>query len=465
MRAERPKPTQRDTGDALCAQARAIFRAGLEAVDPRAAVLRSTALEQQDLLILDEEGQEVHRLDLGRFRRVLVIGAGKAAGAMAQGLEERLGARVTGGFVVVKDDHEAPTQRVSCRAAGHPIPDDAGARAAEDLLALVEQADADTLLLAVFSGGASALLPAPPAGVSLADERALTTLLLGSGLAIQAVNTVRRHVSRLRGGQLARAAAPATLISLVLSDVIGDDMTAIASGPTVADPTSFADAVEILAAGGLLDRMPASLRHHLEAGQRGQLPENPRLGDPLFGKQRTFIIGNNGRALRACAKAAAEAGFTPLLLTTRLEGEAREVARVLVSLAREVRASGRPIAAPACLLCGGETTVTLRGAGRGGRNQELALAAALALEGLQDVVLLSGGTDGTDGPTDAAGAVASGQTVARARALGLDARQHLEQNDAYPYFSALGDLLLTGPTGTNVMDIQVLLVGRHEARS
>lgn len=465
MRAERPNQAEQETGAALCAQAQAIFRAGLAAADPRAAVLRSTALEQQDLLILDEAGQEVHRLDLGRFRQVLVIGAGKAAGAMAQGLEERLGAHVAGGFVVVKYGHEAPTQRVSCRAAGHPIPDDAGARAANELLALVQQADADTLLLAVFSGGASALLPAPPASVSLADEGALTTVLLGSGLEIQAINTVRRHVSRLRGGQLARTAAPATLVSFLLSDVIGDDTTAIASGPTVADPTSFADAMAILADGGLLDRLPRSLREHLEAGQRGERPENPRPGDPLFERQRTFIIGNNGRALQACAKAAAEAGFTPLLLTTRLEGEAREVARVLASLAREVRASGRPIAAPACLLCGGETTVTLRGAGRGGRNQELALAGAIALEGLSDVVLLSGGTDGTDGPTDAAGAVATGQTVARARALGLDARRHLEQNDAYPYFSALGDLLLTGPTGTNVMDIQVLLVGPSEARS
>ncbi|MHB8714268.1 MAG: glycerate kinase type-2 family protein, partial [Trichloromonadaceae bacterium] len=287
-----------------------------------------------------------------------------------------------------------------------------------------------------------------------------TELLLGCGASIQEINCVRKHLSTLKGGGLARLVAPRKLLTLVLSDVVGDPLDVIASGPTVPDPTSFAEAMAVVDRYQLLQRLPAAVRQRLEQGCAGHIPETPKPRESCFAGQVVQLVGSNAQSLAAAAAAAMRLGYTPLVLTSSLTGETREVAAVHAAIARELVASGQPLPPPVCLLSGGETTVTLRGSGRGGRNQEFALAAALGIAELADVVILSGGTDGTDGPTDAAGAIVDGSTLHRARQLGLDPARHLQQNDAYPLFAALGDLLITGPTNTNVMDLQLILAGK-----
>jgi hydroxypyruvate reductase len=303
------------------------------------------------------------------------------------------------------------------------------------------------------------LLPAPSSGITLEEKQQVTSLLLACGASIDEINTIRKHISRLKGGHLARLIAPATLITLVLSDVVGDRLDAIASGPTVPDPTTYHDCVEIIRRYDLLDRLPTSVRTHLLDGQAGYWPETPKVTDTAFARCHTVIIGSNRLALQAARQAAEARGYATLFLSSSIEGETRHIARMHAAIAQEIRRSGEPLAPPACVISGGETTVTLRGTGTGGRNQEFALAAALDIAGLESVVVLSGGTDGTDGPTDAAGAVADGQTVARAHAHGLDPEAFLHRHDSYHFFHALDDLLITGPTGTNVMDIHLLLVG------
>jgi hydroxypyruvate reductase len=306
----------------------------------------------------------------------------------------------------------------------------------------------------LISGGASALLPLPAAGITLQEKQATTRLLLASGATIHEINAVRKHISRIKGGQLARLAAPARVESLLLSDVIGDDLDVIGSGPTAPDASTFA------AAGAVLDRyqirhcVPASVRHRIEQGERGEIPETPKPADPLFSRVRNTVVGGNRLALDAAARAARQLGYHTLILSSTIQGETREIARMHAAIAREIADAGRPIRPPACIVTGGETTVTIRGDGLGGRNQEFALAAALEIAGLDRVVVFSAGTDGTDGPTDAAGAIADGGTLAR----NPDARLYLDRNDSYRYFQPLGDLVITGPTNTNVMDVRLILV-------
>jgi len=379
---------------------------------------------------------------------------------MLAAAEEALGPRLTAGLGVTKRGHGHPLRRCRLLEAGHPVPDEDGLRAAAEVERFVAGCAPGDWVLALLSGGGSALLPAPAGGISLAEKQAVTSLLLASGADIVEMNAVRKHLSRLKGGGLARAAAPARVATLVLSDVVGDPLDVIASGPTVPDPSTFADALAVVERRGLLERVPPGVRARLEAGARGEIAETPKPGDPLFARARTHLVATNRIALAAAARKARALGYRPLLLTSTLTGEAREVAGVLAAVAREARRSGHPLAPPCCILSGGEPTVTLRGNGKGGRNQELALAAALAVAGLEETVILSAGTDGTDGPTDAAGALADGATALRARAAGLDPRRHLEANDAYPLFDALGDLVRTGPTQTNVMDVQLVLLGR-----
>jgi hydroxypyruvate reductase len=317
----------------------------------------------------------------------------------------------------------------------------------------------EDLVLVLISGGGSALTPAPVAGITLAEKQALTKALLACGADIREMNMLRKHVSRIKGGQLARAAQPAQVRTLILSDIVGDPLDAIASGPTVPDPTTYADALGILDKYRIRSEIPASIRTHLEAGAAGKVAETPKPDDPLFARVRSLMVASNIQALEAAAVEAKALGLTPMILSSFVEGETREVARMHAALALEVRASGNPRRPPVCLITGGETTVTLKGKGKGGRNQEFALAAAFDIAGQRDVVVLSAGTDGTDGPTDAAGALADGETIARARALGLHPRAALEGNDAYPFFEKLGDLIMTGPTRTNVMDVRLVLVG------
>ena len=388
-----------------------------------------------------------------------MVGAGKASGAMAAAVEGAWDDRVAEGLVVVKDGHLAPTRRIRLVEAGHPVPDARGAAAAAEILALARRAAPDDLVLVLISGGASALTPAPAPPVTLDDKQAVTRLLLAAGANITQLNAVRKHLSLFKGGQLARAARPADVLALLLSDVIGDPLDVIGSGPTAPDASTFGAALAILGALDVRDRAPASVVARLELGSRGEVPETPKPDDPLFEGVRNVVIGNNTLAIDAAAARAARLGYAPFVLTRSLEGEARVAARELVELARLIKAGGGPVRAPACVIAGGETTVTVRGAGAGGRCQEFALAAALGLEGIEDVVLLAAGTDGTDGPTTAAGAIVDGLSAGRARDHGLDPRARLDANDSHAVFARLGDLVVTGPTNTNLLDLYLLLVG------
>lgn len=439
---------------ALRKKALDIFEAALRAADPAEAVLRHLRVERGAL------AAGGRRYPLDSFGRIYVVGAGKAGAAMARAVERLLGRRISAGLLNVKYGHTAKLRRIELNECGHPVPDRAGVDGAQRIAALVRQAGKDDLVICLVSGGASALLPAPAPPVTLEDKQETTRLLLACGAGIHEINAVRKHISLLKGGQLARLASPAGVLSLLLSDVIGDDLDVIGSGPTAPDASTFASARAVLVKYQLEDRVPRSVSERLRLGAAGQLPETPKASDEIFCKVQNVIVGSNRLAVEAAAARAREIGFRPVVLSTFIEGETREVARVHAAVAKEILASGRPARPPVCVISGGETTVTLRGSGLGGRNQEFALAAAIDLDGLPGVVLLSAGTDGTDGPTDAAGAIADGHTLRRARALGLDAAKHLAANDSYRFFEPLGDLIRTGPTNTNVMDIRLLLVGR-----
>lgn len=430
-----------------------IFRAALRAVDPAEVVRRSVHVEGE---ILWARGVP---FDLSQQSKIYVVGAGKAGAPMAAALEEILGDRISAGLVSVKGGYLGGTRRIELKEAGHPVPDEAGFRAAKAVLELAARAGEEDLVIVLLSGGGSALLPFPAGGVTLAEKQELTQLLLSSGANIREINAVRKHLSRVKGGRLAQAAFPARLLALILSDVVGDPVDAIASGPTAPDPTTFADALAVLEKYRLRNKVPTSILEHLQTGLEGLLPETPKPDDPLFRRVTNLVVGSNLSALLAARDRAEELGFHALILSSSIEGEAREVAKVHGAIAREVRRTGNPLPPPACVISGGETAVTVRGKGLGGRNQEFVLAAALEVEGLPQTVIFSAGTDGTDGPTAAAGAVADGETVQRARALNLAPAEFLADNNSYGFFERLQDLVITGPTNTNVMDLQLVLVG------
>ena len=391
--------------------------------------------------------------------RVLVVGAGKASGAMAAAAEDAWGDLIAAGVVAVKDGHTAPTRTVRLLEAGHPVPDERGAAAAREIRALAESAGTDDLVLVLVSGGGSALTPAPVPPITLGDKQEMTRLLLAAGATINQLNAVRKHCSLLKGGQLARAAAPARVEALLLSDVVGDPLDVIASGPTTPDVSTFAEALGILDRFSLRDRTPRSIVERLERGARGELPETPKPGDPIFTRVRNTVIGNNALVVDAAAARARVLGFAPHVLTRSLEGEAQEVARDLIARGQAIREGRGPAPAPACLIAGGETTVTVRGKGRGGRCQEMALGAALALRDQRDIVLLAAGTDGSDGPTDAAGAIVDSGSAERARRHDADPVLGLEANNSNGVLGCSEDLLVTGPTNTNLLDLYLVLVG------
>lgn len=438
---------------ALRRKAASILTAAVRAVEPASAVRRVMSRRGERLRIGGRQ------YDLRRIRRILVVGAGKASAPMAAAVEEMLGARITGGLVVVKYGHTAPLRRIDLVEAGHPLPDAAGERGAAQMLDLLRGATGDDLVFCLLSGGGSALLPAPVPGVSLEDKIAVTGLLLRSGATIQDINAVRKHLSRIKGGRLAQTASGARVVALILSDVLGDPLDAIASGPAAPDPTTFGDALAIVRRYQLDDRLPASVLAHLRKGAEGREGETPKPDDPVFRRVQTVVVGSNAQAVAAAATRAKTLGYRTLVLTTFFEGEAREAARVFCSIARSVKSRQTPLAPPACVLAGGETTVTVRGQGRGGRCQEFALSAARVIAGWPDTVVAGFGTDGTDGPTDAAGALVDGETAARVRSLGLDPARALADNDSYTFFHRLGDLLVTGPTRTNVNDVYLALIG------
>lgn len=429
-----------------------IFRAGLEAVDPMEAVAKAVSGAGGELLVAGQS----YRLE--DYERIFVIGAGKAGAPMASAMEEILGDRLTSGRITVKYGHTVPLNKVETKEAGHPIPDEQGIAGAEGITSIASQAGERDLVFCVISGGGSALLVAPAEGITLEEKQATTSELLACGASIEEINTVRKHLSSVKGGQLARACWPATVVTLILSDVVGDPLDVIASGPTVPDSSTFGECLEIVSRYALAGRLPESVMGRIEAGAKGDLPETPKEGEKIFKGVQNEIVGNSLSAVLAAGRKAEALGYTPLILSTRIEGETREVAHVHAAIFREVLATGFPLAPPACILSGGETTVTLKGKGKGGRNQEFSLAVALHIQGEDRIFFLSGGTDGTDGPTDAAGAFADGTTVERARAMNLEAGRTLDENDSYPFFDALGDLLITGPTNTNVMDLRICLI-------
>ncbi|SDM78999.1 hydroxypyruvate reductase [Halogranum gelatinilyticum] len=428
----------------------ACIEAGIEAAHPEQVVHDSVALDGDTLTI------QSTTYDLADYDRVLVVGGGKAGGGVTTALEAVLGDRVTDGVVVTRDPEE--TEFTQIVVGSHPVPDEAGVEGARRILDLLDGADERTLVLGVITGGASALLAAPVEGISLADLQQTTTELLESGAEIDEINAVRKHLSAVKGGQLARVAAPATVAGLVLSDVVGNDLSVIASGPTAPDNSTFADALDVL------DRYdidaPQSVRDRLEAGAAGDVPETPRADDPVFERVTNHVLADGFTALDAARSVAAERGYEPCILSSRVRGEAREAAKSHVAVGEEVVATGNPVSAPAVVLAGGETTVTIRGGGRGGPNQEFALASAIELAGTgSEIALGAVDTDGRDGAVDVAGGLVDGETVTD---LGA-ARAALADNDAFPALEARDAIVRTGPTGTNVNDLRVLVVESGES--
>jgi glycerate 2-kinase len=423
---------------------------GLDAVDARRVVGRAISRNGEKLVI----GRR--RYDLRRYERVVVLGAGKATASMAQAVEQRLGSWLQGGFVVVKHGHAVPTRRIVVAEAGHPVPDQSGQLAAARLCAMAAELGRRDLLIVLLSGGASSLLPAPVAGVTLADKQRTTQELLRCGASIREINTVRKHLSRIKGGRLAKL-TEATVVTIILSDVLGDDLSAIASGPTAPDPTTYQDAVAILKRHRIWQSVPQRVRRHLNCGCRGLVGETPKPGSSLFRRIYHCIVGNNAAAVTAVIRAAREAGLRTLVHSPALTGVARGEGQRFGALARAIAREGKPLQRPCCVVAGGETTVTVTGKGRGGRAQEFAAAAALEIAGLDKVWVVAIGTDGTDGPTDAAGAVIDGTTVARAKRVSVDLKAALKRHNIYPALKRLHQLIVTGPTGTNVNDLYLLL--------
>jgi len=393
--------------------------------------------------------------DVKQFRNIFLIGVGKASAAMAVPLEDMLGHAITDGVIIVKYGHGKPLRRIRVIEAGHPVVDESGIRGTKEIMELLQTATGHDLVICLISGGGSALLENYADGINLQDGQQLNQLLLSSGAAIHEINAVRKHVSTVKGGQLARHIAPAAGLTFILSDVIGDPLDVIASGPTVPDNSTFQEAEAVLKKYRLLETVPGPIQTHILKGSKGEIRETPRSGDACFGNMRDLLIANNRTALDAAVEKARFLGLNPCVLSSGIEGESRDVARVFASIVRSIDRSDFPVRKPACLIAGGETTVRVTGKGTGGRNQEFALSAAVEIAHRDNITILSAGTDGTDGPTDATGAVVDGRTVSRGLEIGLNPETYLRNNDSYNYFAPLNDLIMTGPTMTNVMDIMI----------
>lgn len=428
------------------------IQAALNAADPK-NLLRNKVVLKQSSLYIDQL-----TFDLEKLRNIYVIGGGKASGSMAEALEEILGNYIRAGVVNVPYGDQSKTHIIKLQKASHPTPDQAGVKGAQQMVKIAQQAEKDDLLICLLSGGGSSLMPLPCEGVTLEDKKQLTEALLKSGASINEVNIVRKHISSFKGGLLAKQAYPATILNLILSDVVGDDLASIASGPTVPDPSTFTDAKHVLEKYGVWERTPLSIRKRLSEGTQGKIADTPKNGDPVFKKVYSVVVGNNRVASSAAVAQLKSEGVNTLWLTSTLEGEARCVGIIIAAVCREIFDSGNPLCRPAGIVFGGETTVKVEGSGLGGRNQELTLSAALKLNGLEACAIASLSTDGVDGPTDAAGAIADGYTLKRAGQARLDAEKFLADNDSYSFFSRLDDLIFTGQTGTNVNDVAVVVI-------
>ena len=430
-----------------------IFQSSLTAVDPVLAVKQHLRIEKGKIFFTN------NNFSLSDFENIYLIGFGKAAASMARGVEEVLGELLTSGVINVKYEHiDKLSSKIKINEAAHPVPDEAGIRGTHEIINLIKTCNKNDLVICLISGGGSAILPSPQDGITLSEKQDTTKALLACGADITEINAIRKHISKVKGGQLAKLAFPATLVTLILSDVIGDPLDSIASGPTAPDDSTFSDCIAILEKYQLFGKIPATVEKHLTAGAEGKIPDTPKAGDPVFNNTFNIIVGSNWQAVNAARITAQKLGYHTLILSTFVEGETKDVARVHAAIAKEILKSGNPISKPACIISGGETTVTIKGDGLGGRNQEFVLAAAIDINNLKNVVVFSAGTDGTDGPTDAAGAIADGETITRAKKMGLNAFTYLQNNDSYHFFEKLGDLIKTGPTNTNVMDLRILLI-------
>jgi len=434
-------------------KANLILKESLKGANPELCVKRFLKLKNGYI----ETGD--FRRKLEEIRRIFVVGAGKASALMAQATEEVLGELIDSGAIVSKTGYEASLKKIELFFGSHPIPDQSGILGTERIIEILSQASENDLVICLLSGGGSALLTSPLEGIDLEDKKKITSLLLECGANIDEINTIRKHISRVKGGKLAKLAYPAQIVSLILSDVIGDRLDSIASGPTAPDPTTFGDCLEILEKYELINEIPETIKKFLEENQNKKDFETLKSGDSIFEKVKNIIVGSNVLALKEAERKAKELDFNILILSSTISGDTREAAFKHAELARKIRVEGKIVPTPACVISGGETTVKVKGDGLGGRNQEFALVSAIQIEGLKDVVIASLNTDGTDGPTDAAGAVCDGFTVSRAKKLNLNPEEYLEQNDSYHFFEKLGDLIKTGPTNTNVMDIHLILAG------
>jgi len=431
-----------------------VLRASIKACDPLYAVKKHLKVQGRALSV----GRFFY--DLEEVRRIFIIGAGKASARMAFALEEILDERISSGIVITKKGHLVPLKRVELVEGGHPLPDRDGWQGTKRIVKLLSRSTKNDLIIFLLSGGGSALLVSPVSGISLKDKTKLTDQLLRCGADIKEMNTLRKHISQVKGGRLAELAQPSSVLTLILSDVIGDRLDSIASGPTAPDSTTFSDCAKIIQKYKLTDRMPPSIYHHLKQGANRKVEETPKPKDAIFKKVRNVIIGSNRVALQAARKKAEDLGFNVLLLPRPVAGDTTKAALRHVDLIRRIARWKDPILPPACVISGGETTVKIKGDGLGGRNQEFTLVGAMGIEGMKDVVFLSAGTDGTDGPTDAAGAICDGETIKRALVKGLDPKRYLDDNDSYHFFQRLDDLIVTGPTHTNVMDVHLALIGK-----
>jgi hydroxypyruvate reductase len=429
-----------------------IFYKALKAVQSGTAIKRYCKFDGKTLFI----GHRSYHLS--RYKNLYILGSGKATAPMAAAIENIIDEKITGGIITVKFGHVADLKHINLIEAGHPIPDENGIRGASAILNLAKIAKEDDLILCLISGGGSALLPFPYNGLTLKNKQDTIKILLSCGATIHEINTIRKHISKIKGGRLAQAAYPATLVTLILSDVVGDDLDVIASGPTVPDSSSFYDCKNIFRKYNIIDKIPQNILNHIESGISGEIDETPKPHDPVFDKTYNLIIGNNFESLMSAKEKAESLGYNVLILSSMIEGETRFIAQVHGAIAKEIIKTGNPLPLPACILSGGETTVTISGNGLGGRNQEFALSASIDISGKKNIVILSAGTDGIDGPTDAAGAFSDTFTLKRAEKMGLDPYRFLSNNDSYHFFQSLGDLFITGPTNTNVMDLRIVLV-------
>lgn len=437
-----------------------IYRAAVREVDPAGLIQARVKKEGRNLLIRGADANISE--DLSAYRQVIVLGIGKASARMASALEIILGDDITSGFVITKYGHGLPLRKIQVLEAGHPVSDENSLKGARVIAQMAAAADANTLIINLISGGGSSLFCLPADGITLEDKRQTTRILLACGANIDEMNCIRKHLSKVKGGGLAGIACPARLINLILSDVIGDRLDTIASGITAPDPTTFQDALAIVRQYAIEDKLPSSVLNRFTRGARGEIPETPKQGNPIFNKNINIILGNNTLACNAALQTAQQLGYDARILSTTLDGEASSAGIYFAGMARDIASNKTGSTKPVIMITGGETTVTIRGKGKGGRNQEMSLAFAdelhRILPGAQNIFFLSAGTDGSDGPTDAAGAFVTPELMEKMNLISAKAAARLADNDTYHFFEDTGDLFKTGPTYTNVCDIQLLAV-------